>query len=742
MAFAKSRLSLSAVLFTAAVSVPQLASAQLEEIVVTAQKRAESQQDVPIAISTITAESLAATGVNDTDDLGLATPGLQMNQGGVANLPFIRGIGSQDGTPGQDNSVSTYVDGVLQSSVTGSAVVFNNIERIEVLKGPQGTLFGRNTTGGVINIITKDPTDETALNVNASYGNYETISAGLYGTTGITDTVAADLAVYYTDQGEGYGKNKFTGEDHNKREDEIDLRSKWKWTGDGASATFIAYYGEFSDDMGYVRGVPKVDQFGSPRLDLAGQSAPSDEWDYHVDTDGYADFKNYGGSLRLDHSFAALDVVSITAWMRNELKSFTDNDFSTVYFNNARIDFYERTATQEFQFLSNDADSKLKWIAGLYFFDQKASGKYSIIGQQLAPPPAFVGINTLMLNGWIESNSYAGFGEVTYNFTDATRLTAGLRWTRDEREFDGNNKIMFGPLAAPNEGQFDAGTPVLLLKSPKADKEKWTEPTYRLVLDHKLNDDVMIYGSYNRGFRSGNFITAFGVGADPQEPFDPEFVDAYEIGMKSDLAGGNLRFNASAFYYDVKDLQLQILQGVSTITQNAAKAEIKGGELDLTWAATSELTLIGGVAYLDGKYKDFPNAVSNIPLPAGSNDPTPASIDASGNKITGVPEWTLTAAIMYSKETESGKYGFNVRGTYNDGFPWEVDQRLEQPDYTIVNASVEWRAPSDKFGVQLTGRNLLDEYYAVTSRSVNGQGDFAAAGRPRTYYVTFDYKFF
>src|SRR5690606_977352 len=126
---------------------------------VTAQKRTESQQDVPIAISTITGESLIASGVRDTDDLGLATPGLQMNQGGVGNIPFIRGIGSQDATAGQDNSVSTYVDGVLQSSVTGSAVVFNNVERIEVLKGPQGTLFGRNTTGGVINIITKDPSD-------------------------------------------------------------------------------------------------------------------------------------------------------------------------------------------------------------------------------------------------------------------------------------------------------------------------------------------------------------------------------------------------------------------------------------------------------------------------------------------------------------------------------------------------------------------------------------------------------
>ena len=739
MAFAKPRLSLSAILFTAAVSVPQLASAQLEEIVVTAQKRAESQQDVPIAISTITGESLAASGVNDTDDLGLATPGLQMNQGGVANLPFIRGIGSQDGTPAQDNPVATYVDGVLQSSVTGSALVFNNVERIEVLKGPQGTLFGRNTTGGVINIITKGPSEDTALDANVSYGNYETFSAGAYGTTGIADNLAADLSVYYSDQGKGYGKNLTLDKDINRREDDIELRSKWKWTGEDSALTFIAAYSEYSDDMGYARGVPKGSR------DLTGGTTPSDKWDIRNDTAAYADFKNYSGSVRFDKNFGVMDFVSITAWMRNELDSFTDNDFSPLYFNNAEVDFYERTATQEFQFLSNDADAKLKWIGGLYFFDQSAWGRYTIVGQQLQFNPPELGgpINTLQLNGRIESDSIAGFGEVTYNFTDRTRMTAGLRWTRDTREFDGNNKIMFGALADPNEGFFDDPNGFLIkVVSPKAKKKHWTEPTYRLVFDHKFTDDVMGYASYNRGFRSGNFITAFGVGATPQEPFDPEFVDAYEVGMKSDLLGGNVRLNTSVYYYDVKDLQFQILQGVATITQNAAKAEIKGAELDLTWAATDILTFMFGASYIDGEYKSFPNAVSNVPLPGGSNAPVPISIDASGNQIGGTPEWMLTGAIMLSKETPSGKWGASLRATYNDGFPWEPDGRLRQDSYTILNASLEWRAPSDKWGVRFTGRNLLDDFYSVTTRSVNGQGDFWAAGRPRTYYVTLDYKFF
>jgi iron complex outermembrane recepter protein len=733
MRYQKSRLS-QALLLTAAVAVPQLAWAQIEEVIVTAQKRAESSQEVPISIQAFSGDSLTKIGVDDTDDLGFATPGLQMNQGGVANLPFIRGIGSQDATPAQDNSVSTYVDGVLQASVTGSALVFNNIERVEVLKGPQGTLFGRNTTGGVINIITKDPSQETALDVSLSYGDYETASFGGYGTTGITDNLTADIAVYLSDQGEGYSDNLTNGDDVNKREDDVNLRSKWKFTGEDSAATFIVGYSEFSDDMGYVRGAPE----GS--VDLAGNTMPGDEWDIRNDTAAYADFENAGVSLKFEKDFSFMDLVSITAWNRNELDSFTDNDFSALYFNNAEVDFYERTATQEFQFLSNDADSNLTWIGGLYFLDQHAWGRFTIIGPQLAAG----GINTLQLNGTIDSTSIAGFGEIAWNFTDATRLTAGLRWTRDKREFEGDNIIMFGALANPNEGFFDDpnGT-LVVLPHPKAE-ESWEEPTYRVVLDHHLNDEVMVYASYNRGFRSGNFITAVGFTGAPQEPFNPEFVDAYEIGMKSDLLDGAVRANASAYFYKVEDLQFQILQGLSTVTVNAAEAEIKGAELDLTWEPTGDLTFMFGASYIDGEYTNFPNAISNIPLPfpPGGNAAVPAVIDVKGNQVGGSPEWAVTGAVTYARQTDSGEYSLAARASYNDGFPWEPDGRLQQPNYTILNVSAGWRAPSDKWGVRLTGKNLLDEYYSVTTRSVNVHGDFQAPGAPRTYYVTVDYKFF
>lgn len=725
---------------TAAISAGlcQLAHGEIEEVVVTAQKRAESAQEVPISIQAFSGESLSEIGISDTDDLGLATPGLQMNQGGVANLPFIRGIGSQDATPAQDTSVTTYVDGVLQSSVTGSAVMFNNVERIEVLKGPQGTLFGRNTTGGVINIITKDPTQQSALSMGASYGNYDTASIDFYGTTGISKTIAADLAVSLSDQGKGYSHSLPSGNEVNKREDEVNIRSKWKYVGDTFDATFIANYNEYSDDMGYVRGAPPG------TIDLGGETTPNDEWDIRNDTEAYADFENIGASLKLVKTFDFMDVVSITAWNRNELDSFTDNDYAAVYWNNAEVDFFEETTTQEFQFLSNNAESRLKWIGGLFLLDQEAWGRYTIIGPGLGP-----GLNTLQLNGSIDTSSIAGFGEVAWNFTPQTRLTAGVRWTRDEREFSSDPGLVIGlgGVADANEGFFTGGGPVMVVPLEDADKS-WTEPTYRVVVDHRLSDAVMLYASYNHGFRSGNFITAT---ASTPAPFDPEFVDAYEVGIKSELLDNTLRLNAAAYFYDVEDLQFQILQGTTTTTVNAAQAEIKGFEFDLTWMPVRELSLMLGASYVDGEYTDFSNALSNTPCVVGTctpgspnfgirgNEPVEAVIDASGNPIGGTPEWTFSGAATYIKETIRGEWSLALRATYNDGYPWEPDGRLRQDNYTIVNASAGWRSPSKAWAVRLNAKNLLDEFYSVSTRSTTVVGDFHAPGEPLTYFVTVEY---
>jgi iron complex outermembrane recepter protein len=741
-------------------SLSQVAYAEIEEILVTAQKRTESAQEVPIAISTFSGERLENNGITSTDDLGFMTPGLSNQQGGIGNSPFIRGLGSGDVTPGQDQSVSTYVDGVLMPSVSGNEVMFNTVERVEVLKGPQGTLFGRNTTGGVINIITKDPSQDPTFNVRVGYGNYERASAGIYGSTGLTEDLAADLSVFVSDQGKGFGKNYFLDEDTNKREDEVQLRSKWKYTGDTLDVTAIASYGDYSDDLGYARGNPE-----DGALNLDGDPGIDDFKNTVGDASNWADFENKGLSLKIVKELSFMDVVSITAWNDNQVRSFTENDYSTVFWNNAFIDFDEETVTQEIQFLSNDEDSAFSWIGGLFFFDQEAQGRYQVEGASVGFPV----VDFIVLNGSIDSTSYAAFGEVAYEFTEATKFTAGLRWTRDEREFSSNPGFEIGfpdsvdpvalglPPGDPIPGWallgLPPGTPSPLVTPLPNDKETWEEPTYRFVLDHQINDDIMVYASFNHGFRSGNYTTP--VAATP-DPIEPEIVDAYEVGFKSDWADGRVRLNGSAYFYDVDDLQLQILRGTSAITVNAAAAEIQGFDLDLTIAPTDEVTLFVGMAYTDGEYKNYDNAPSNVPcnvsvctpgIPHGpdgtwGNNDVPLTIDASGDQIVKMPKWMISSGINWLKATDSGEWSATLMASYRDSYPFEPDGRLQQDSMTMLNASVGWRSVDGHLAVRINGNNLLDEFYSVHSFSTNTVGDFNAPGKPRTYGLTVEYDFF
>ena len=221
------------------------------------------------------------------------------------------------------------------------------------------------------------------------------------------------------------------------------------------------------------------------------------------------------------------------------------------------------------------------------------------------------------------------------------------------------------------------------------------------------------------------------------------------------LLDGMLRFNAAAYYYDVKDLQFQILRGSTTATVNAAAAEIKGAELDVTWLPVDELSLGLGVAYTQGEYSDFPNALSNTPCAApnpdasdparcpfgtGGNEVSENVIDASGNQIGGAPEWMITGSATWTTQTDNGDWTAALRATYNDGFPWEPDGRLVQDSYTILNASVGWRSPSETWAVRLNGNNLLDDFYSVSTRSTTVVGDFHAPGKPLTYSITVEYN--
>jgi len=686
---------------------------RLEEIVVTATRRDASMQDIPISISAFTENELVASGIQAGLDLGAQTPGLEVNRQSGAISAFVRGVGSLDVSAGQEGSVAIYIDGVFTPASYGNVFGFNNIERIEVLKGPQGTLFGRNATGGLVHIITKNPSHEGSVKGSVSVGNYDTFGGKLYATGGLTDTLAADISLVYSDQDKGWGKNIDTGNEVYTQE-EIQARSKFLWTPTDALAVTatLSFF-----DTTFNQGVGK--QFFPGATGLDGVTTYTGDW---YDMTGLVDpiNKTKGGSvsLQVDYKLNSLNLKSITAFQGINNKQTFDNDQTKLVIIDADIDKQKyRTLTQEFQVISDD-NERLQWIAGVFLMKDEA-GYDGPLGLGLFGD-AFGG-GGVGIKNMIDTESVAIFGEITYAFSDSTHLTAGLRFTRDRREISGVTNILS-----------DWNNRDILMTIPTTNaKKNFNEPTYRLMLNHDLNDQMMVYGSYSRGFKSGNF-NAIG-GEDP--PFDPEILDSYELGVKSDFFDNRLRVNAAIFYNDFQDIQLGIIAGPTIITVNAASAETYGAELEATALLTDNLSWKFGFSLLDTEI-DYPDAVCILPAAIGS---VQSVCDATGNELPRAPEFTFNTSPTLTIPLEHGYVDATLAFSYNDGFFWQFDNSRRQGSYELLNASLTWRTLDDRFSVRVFGNNLTESKYA-TFVAQQVVGDTFSPGAPRTYGVEFGFS--
>lgn len=691
----------------------------LEVITVTATRRVESQQEVPIAISAYSAAELKALGAQNVQDLSQQTPGLMIANQSAAITPFIRGIGAADNTVGQEAAVSTYVDGVYYPSVYGALFTFNNIESIEVLKGPQGTLFGRNATGGLVQVRTRDPSEVGAVEGSVSYGNLGTAGAKLYGTTGIAENLAADLAVVYREQQDGFGRNLTTGRDVGFVGDDFSVRNKWLWKpGDATKVTVALDYGK-----------SKNSDIGSAKNLLPGAIATADGLPqaagYHNVRGGMHEFVNteqWGAAVHLTQEFGAFDLVSISSYRDTEVVQQFDNDVTPVVFLDAYIDSQStETISQELQILSRP-DSHISWIAGLYYLNDD-SGFVDPLGLGLYG--VAVGGTGVQIKNSIETESYSAFGEASIPLGERTVLTLGARWTNDKRDISGRTDVV--------DSNVPPGNLIISLPSP-SNEIKQDEPSWRLVLKHEFSDELMVYGSYNRGFKSGNYNTVSAA----DEPFEAEQLDAYEIGIKSQAFGNRVRLNAAAFYYDYSNLQLAVLTGSFLTTTNAADSEVKGIDLDGEWFVTDQLRLRFGASFLDTEFQEYPNAQCSS---RGANGiTTQFSCDVTGNSLTRSPEQTFNLAAFYTIPTSIGDIDANLSYAYNSGFFYEPDNRLEQPSYSVVNAQVGWKQVDESWGVTLYGRNLADEEYSVWMAGF-ALGDVYAAAPGRTWGAEVNFKF-
>ena len=693
----------------AAPAVPQEpAGAGLGEIVVTAQKRSENLQNVPIAITALGSKQLAVAQINTTADLKAVTPGLAFNTAlGGFGQPRIRGIGTTTTGPGIENPVATYVDGVYIGSAAGTLFSLNDVDQVAVLKGPQGTLFGRNATGGLIQVTTRAPSETPTADGSISYGNYGTVSSSAYVSGGLTSTLSASVAGIYDYQKDGYGTNLYNGEDVQKHRDYAG-RGKVQWKPD--SQTKFTLSGDYS----YLQGVdPAIHPVDGT---LAGPG-PSGARDIDQNVQPYLKTKTWGASLTGSHDFSGVQLLSITAYRNSFLHAIIDADQTPEPLVAVDQTQKDKQFSQELQLLST-APGPFKWVLGGYYFHSR--GTYDPLDTAVT---AFTPFGPININADIYSrqtlNSYAAFAQGTYDLGASTHLTAGLRYTIDDRALD-----------ATSATTTPFGTDVESTSASKTFKKL----TWRLSLDHRFSSELLGYVSYNRGFKSGSFVPQ----VIPAEELKPETLDAYEVGLKSDLLDHRLRINAAAFYYDYKNIQInEIIDGILT-PYDGKGARSYGLDLDMQAKVTHALTLNAGFSYIHDRYKSFPNGYTTNDSVI---DPTTfqfqvINVDATGKRLQDTPDWTANIGATYvvGPITVAASY------YYNDGYYVDPGNGVREPHYNLVDASITWTSPDSHLTIKAWGKNLTNALYSM-QLDATSTGNNRVAAPPRTYGVTAGFHF-
>jgi iron complex outermembrane receptor protein len=689
----------------------------VEDIVVTANRRQERLQDVPIAVTAISGDLGQKLGISSSSSLAAGVPGLTFNTQGNTATPFIRGIGNPSGAIGQEATVSTYVDGVYIASPQAMLFTFNNIDRVEVLKGPQGTLFGRNATGGVINIITRKPSFTPKLEAEVGYGSYDTLSGSAYASTGLSETLAFDVAAVASHQRDGWGTNLATGGEV-FRDRNVAVRSKLLW--EPSTRTSVTLMGDYSFSRTEI-GLNTHQAEGTVGL---GGIVYEGHYNIRNVPNTYSRVRQGGVSAHIEQDLDWARIVSISAYRDVKGVYTVDQDASAPVIVDATLRSRETSFTQELQLLSA-SDSSIQWLLGGYYL--RGSAAYT----PLTLKGLAFGGAVIDIAGKQTTDSYAGFGQATAALLESTKLTLGLRYTSDSREVEGST------------------TASGFLVGSATQKARFNKLTWRVALDHRFSEEAMVYASFNRGFKSGTFnVISY---ASP--PVRPEVLDAYEVGLKTDLLGRRLRFNASMFYYDYQNIQVDSIVNGGTILLNAASARVKGADFEVTAVPIDGLTLGAGGSYIDGKYKSFPDAPYYNSLPGGGNElaSTPGSCpagspftgngcDASGNRTVQTPEFTFNVSAAYEVKRDSGTYDANINLYHNSGFKWSVDNRLTEPSYQLLNGSIGWRSPDDRFSVRVWAANLLNtQYHVLVVHEL--PGDHASPAAPRTYGVKLGFKF-
>lgn len=694
-------------------------NAGLERISVTAQKRTQSVQEVPISISAYTGDMLSDMGLVESQQLGQFIPGLEISTSGGEGtqlIVFMRGAGLNDFNSNNSGPIGIYSDEVYISSPALTAFQFFDTQRLEVLKGPQGTLYGRNTTGGAIKFITNKPTEDFEASVKASYASFDTsaVEAAISGP--LAENINGRLAFVKNDS-DGYAENLVDGGDVSGT-DTLSYRGMLEFDYDDLNILVNLHGTEVNSPITRFSPLGATTDGSTPCstemvlanqcVDVFGYRAPDDPHEGNYNDMDDIDMSATGGYVQIDYDFGDVIFTSVTSYDEVDRILPEETDASPSNYATATYNVESETFAQEFRVTGTT--EKTEWLAGLFYLSESLDQDQTIdlfndlraFTGGLSDPEGTVTGAPIFLSRTLNEQdleSYAVFGQSTYAVNDKLNITLGLRYTDEQRDFSAltglEDEAVFGPdlFVLYDEPDLSADSRAV---------------SYRVAVDYRINENMMTFASVSKGYKSGGFNGGFlsidaTEAALQLEAYDPEYLTAYEVGFKSDLLDNRLRLNASVFYNDFKDSQVFTLVQTETLPlitlDNASNARVYGLEFDATAMVTDGLTVALSGAFLDSELQDFEST---------------EGVDYSGNKIANTPDTSLSGIIRYEYFTgNDASISAQTAISYKSDvfFSTENNPIVGQHSYTIVNARVAYATAEGDWEVAAFVTNLTDKNY-------------------------------
>ena len=703
---------------------------QLDEIVVSARKRSEASQDVPIAITAFNENALERLQITDLSRLGRTTPNVILDPapGYRSSTAFsIRGLSFQDPDPTFEPAVGIVLDGVFLATANANLLDVYDVDQIEVLRGPQGTLFGKNTIGGLINVRSKRPTGEFHASAQIDVGNFGRLNGRASIEGALIERILAVKLSGLTKHMDGYFHNLLDGRTVGDEDSSLARLTVAFTPSETFDITFVGDVTRNKDDSSPQRAASPPG-YAAAAIGFPASTDP-DLFNVNINGDNFVDLKTLGLMLESNWTLSSHVVTSITGYRNTD-------DTTSTNLAGTPVTIFQYPRTRQLQQFSEELRVASTWsetvdyVAGLLYFkkwhsqDQSQVADCALIGVCPGLPPGIVSI-PLNAQARQDGHAYAVFAQGNYRLTPRTRLTLGGRYSWEDKTFS---------LRPPG---YNLAPPAL---APFVqDKATFSNFTPRVGADFKVTDDMMLYASFATGFKAGGFNgranKVINIG-----PYDPEEVDAYELGLKSEWLDHRLRTNMAAFYNKYSDMQVDVIipstagSGQETLVRNAGTASTSGVELELTALPAPGLSLNVNIGYLDAKYTSFFADVHGTGVPS----------DNTNLKLRRAPKWTTTGGASYEMQLSNfGTLTYTADLNYTSEYETDVlnDDFARRPGATLLDANIAFASASDRFALSLYGRNLTNRQFINNGIAAGKLFAFNEPNRPRTWGVLLTVQF-